>query len=468
LSVYFFSRFPSASMDIDEEPHPLTTSLERVKALDKSKPDDIVAGCKSIIQSELRDEAAVKAKEQAIYLLGDLLVELHRGDELNQLLREVRPFFTYVPKAKTAKIVRKLFDLVGHEGLNNTLDQQIAVCEESIEWARQEKRTFLRHRLQARLADLYFQKQAYQPALTALNALLREVRRLDDKQLLVEIQLLESKVYHRLRNLSKSKAALVAARTAANAIYCPPLQQAALDLQSGISNAQEKDFKTGYSYFYEAFETQHQYGGDKDAKRALKYMLLCRIMSNNVDEVSQILASKNVLRYTGREIEAMKGIAAAHKSRDLHEFEKVRDEYKDELEADPIIAAHLSELYDSMLEQHLLRVIEPYSEVQLAHVTQKVKLDMAAVESKLSQMILDKRLNGTIDQANSCLIVFEDDHPDNAYPAALATVENFSTVIDALVDKWHGKFEKLAEEEKKKDEEKSKHEDAEERKVDPK
>lgn len=30
-----------------------------------------------------------------------------------------------------------------------------------------------------------------------------------------------------------------------------------------------------------------------------------------------------------REIEAMKGIAAAHKSRDLHEFEKVRDEYKD-------------------------------------------------------------------------------------------------------------------------------------------
>lgn len=33
----------------------------------------------------------------------------------------------------------------------------------------------------------------------------------------------------------------------------------------------------------------------------------------------------------------------------------------------------------------------------------------------------------------------------NAYPAALATVENFSTVIDALVDKWHGKFEKLAE-----------------------
>eukprot|EP00667_Euglena_gracilis_P009477 EG_transcript_9638 len=444
------------SMDLDEEPHALVALLDKVKALDRTaRQAEVVEGLRAIIQSDLRDDQAIKTKEHAIYQLGDLLAEAGRADDLNQLLREVRPFFTYVPKAKTAKIVRKLFDLVAQESVGNTLDQQVAVCEESIEWSRQEKRTFLRHRLQTRLADLYFQKQAYQASLTTLNALLREVRRLDDKQLLVEIQLLESKVYQRLRNLSKSKAALVASRTAANVIYCPPLQQAALDLQSGILHAQEKDFKTGYSYFYEAFETQHQYGtSEKEAKRALKYMLLCRIMSNNVDEVSQILSSKNVLRYTGREIDAMKGIAAAYKARNLHDFEKVRDEYKDELESDPIIASHLTELYDSMLEQHLLRVIEPYSEVQLAHISVKVKLDISTVENKLSQMILDKKLNGTIDQANACLIVFEEDHPDKCYPAALATVDNISKVIDALLDKWHGKFEKAEEAEKAKEDKK--------------
>lgn len=32
-----------------------------------------------------------------------------------------------------------------------------------------------------------------------------------------------------------------------------------------------------------------------------------------------------------REIDAMKGIAAAYKARNLHDFEKVRDEYKDGL-----------------------------------------------------------------------------------------------------------------------------------------
>ena len=41
-------------------------------------------------------------------------------------------------------------------------------------------------------------KQSYYDALTLINGLLKELKRLDDKLVLVEVQLLESKVYHAL------------------------------------------------------------------------------------------------------------------------------------------------------------------------------------------------------------------------------------------------------------------------------
>nr|NVI77834.1 regulatory particle non-ATPase 6 [Cucujiformia] len=220
--------------------------------------------------------------------------------------------------------------------------------KECIEWAKDERRTFLRQSLEARLIALYFDTGMFAEALTLGSILLKELKKLDDKNLLVEVQLLESKTYHALSNLPKARAALTSARTTANSIYCPPKMQAALDLQSGILHAaDEKDFKTAYSYFYEAFEGFDSVESPK-ALVALKYMLLSKIMLNNPEEVQQIVSGKLAIKYAGKDIDAMKAVAQASHKRSLADFQLAVKEFKHELEDDVIVRAHLGTLYDNM------------------------------------------------------------------------------------------------------------------------
>lgn len=54
----------------------------------------------------------------------------------------------------------------------------------------------------------YFENKQYTDALNCIATLLKELKRLDDKMLLLEVQLLESKVHHALRSLPKARVSI--------------------------------------------------------------------------------------------------------------------------------------------------------------------------------------------------------------------------------------------------------------------
>ncbi|PTB79404.1 hypothetical protein M440DRAFT_1460961 [Trichoderma longibrachiatum ATCC 18648] len=272
-----------------------SSRVKEAQELVKTDPRKAEAAFREIISKAptATSDAATREYEAALISLGELYRDEKKTQELVTLVQESRTVFSSFAKAKSAKLVRQLLDLF--KDIPNSVDVEIAVTKDCIEWATSERRAFQRQDLQVRLVTLYMSKQTYYDALTLINGLLRELKRLDDKLRLVEVQLLESR-----------------------------------------------------------------------------------------------------------------------------------------LGSDTFIRNHLRRLYDALLEQNLIKVIEPFSRVEIDHIAKMVGLDTQQVERKLSQMILDKVIIGVLDQGAGCLIIYDETQRDESYDAALATIEKLSNVVDVL------------------------------------
>lgn len=397
--------------------------------------EDLKALYKDLNQAkEHSDQEAIRRNENKIIQLGEWLQKQGNAQELGQLVTNVRPYLSSLSKAKAARLVRTLVDLF--LDMDSAIGLEVDLCKECIQWAREEKRTYLRQALEARLMALYFDTKQFTEALKLGARLYAELKKLDDKALLVEVQLTESKAYHSIGNLQNSRASLTSARTTANAIYCPPRVQATLDMQAGILHAAEnKDWKTAYSYFYEAFEGYDSSDTKKKAVINLRYMILCKIMNNHEDEVPNLLAAKLAVKYKGPEIEAMKEICTASQNRDVHQLERAVQKYHPQLCDDTVIQEHLETLKSNLLEKNLKRLIEPYSRVEIAQISKLIELPESDIERKLSQMILDKKLNGILSQEDRALKIFEPSESDLVYEDALDMIGALEDVVASLYKK---------------------------------
>ena len=107
-----------------------------------------------------------------------IYTEAKQFEELMNLLKSCGDFFAQIPKAKTAKIVRSMLELVGSLKDLDSLDIQISLCKDVIEWCKVEKRTFLRQRVESRLAVLFLAKKNPQEAQNIIMSLLKELKKL--------------------------------------------------------------------------------------------------------------------------------------------------------------------------------------------------------------------------------------------------------------------------------------------------
>lgn len=348
------------------------------------------------------------------------------------LVESIRTFYDLIGKARASKLIR---DIVEHAlTIDQGKEEKVDLLKNCIDWATSNKREFLRRSLQARLIRLYNDVRDFTNAQKLGQELSKELKKLEDRELLIEVSLEESKSAFNLNNFAKAKTTLLTAKTSTNSAFASPQLQAAVDLQSGVLySSEERDYKTSFSYFYEAFEGFSSIGDKKNATDALKYMILCKIMLNETEQLPGILATKGIVPHlTDGKIIAINSMADAFRKRSLKDFMKALDEHKRELVEDKVVAVHSQNLERNMLEKEISRVIEPYSVIELSYIARVIGMTVPPVEKAIARMILDKKLLGSIDQHSDTVVVYPEGGATKHFTRSLITIKELTKTVDAL------------------------------------
>ncbi|CDU85250.1 hypothetical protein YYC_02880 [Plasmodium yoelii 17X] len=578
-------------------PHMSDSLIEKIIILnrhinDNSNPEEF--------EKKVTNEKVMQINDKLIYLLCDYYINKKDIDNLINFTTSNENYFSVLPQAKTAKLIRNIVEKISKKIRN--ISTLYLIFKKYMNWAYEKKRNFLRCRIEVKIIILFILKQKYKTALSLIERLLKEVKKVDDKALLLELYIVETKIYMLLKNSTKMKASLTFAKNIANTINTAIYINSEIDLLSGILYIYEKDYRSAYIYLYECYETLYtyiynsqnntldflskkhndfysviihniintstissqnrtksisqispfllsfytfyeyydssnsllnvdemnllsnnvnliysdiickisssyqeldeekiycitnpielnyeliknltidNYGNlleltssnvgnireNNDNKNPififpennningnfglnlnienlklivpLKYMLLCKILEeNNRKDINTILCENNKLNYIpNKEIQILLDISKCYENRTLDIFENVIKYNIFLINIDKVIYNYLKELYELLLEKNILKIIEAYSCIDLNYIGQKLNLDINKIISKLSEMILDKKLNGTLDQ-NAGILILYDDMPDTKmYQNVLEIINNLTESVDILYQK---------------------------------
>lgn len=427
----------SSSIDYNYGKQPSLTTENPILSLAVSKESSLPGEALELYQQlifspstssdQSTNEVEYKFKEQAIFGVCRLLPSAAEMYEFGMAL--AKTVWPVLPRARPAHLVKKILEVMA-ERFPSILDDQVNLVQGWLSWAKADNRAVLTRFLQGRLATLNFASHRFTDALAIIHPLAHELTRIDDKLSLLELQLLEGRVWMSLNNYSKARAAFTAARTTANLIAVPGGLQAALDLHTGKLYLEEGEPSLAFANFIEALDGFHTDKQPNGAKQALQLMILSKIMSDSTSDIPEILKSKIAVNYVEATRDLVK-ISETYASRSLADY----DALLKGLSIDEFVLNHLRSLYQSLLRGNLMKLVTPYARIPIPYVAQRIGLDPAFIESTLCQMILDSTLHAVIDQETNTLILLEEEKECFGLKAAISTVKSLDKAVDALYEK---------------------------------
>ena len=393
----------------------------------------ILALSKKVEQEEYDQVRQTKYYQIIRWTINHLAEKYRESKELKsyfQLIHEIKE----IKNTNNTFLVKLTDKLIGKlKKRKDLLNDLVNLCEEITKFCDETNNISMRSKIQTRLAEIYFINEHYDKALEICNKVIFDLKRYEDNLGLIQLLLLESKIHYATNGISKSKAALTSVKTLITKVYVEPKLQANIDLHAGILAAHEKDFNLAYSYFFEAFDVYNIPTQRRKAKalRAFQFMILSKIVGDHLDEVNNVVLSKQGKDYYGKEVEALRSIESAVKEKSIKLLKENIDK-NIEYFKDPVIKYHINNLHNDLMEKNLIKIIKPYSVVEIDFVAKSIGLNYQDVLNKLRQMILDKKINGILDQGKGSLIIYEVETSNPYLDKSIETFKNLEKVVEAL------------------------------------
>ena len=395
--------------------------------------NQILSLSKKVEQEEYDQQRQTKYYQIIRWTIDYLAQKYRENNDLNsyfKLISQIKEIKntnnTFLVKL-TDKLIAKL------KKRKDLLNEIVNISEEITKFCDQTNNISMKSKIQTRLAEVYYIHENYSKALDICNKVIFDLKRYEDNLGLIQLLLLESKIYYATNGISKAKASLTSVKTLITKVYVEPKLQANIDMHAGILAAYEKDFNLAYSYFFEAFDVYNIPNKKRRNKglRAFQYMILCKIVGGHIEEVNNVVLSKQGKDYYGPEVEALRSIESAVKEKSIKLLEDNIEKNKKYF-TDKVINYHIRNLHNDLLEKNLIKIIKPYSVVEIDFVAKSIGLNYQDVLNRLRQMILDKKINGILDQGKGSLIIYDVDTANPYLDKSIETFKNLEKVVEAL------------------------------------
>jgi len=404
------------SEDSNSEPDvDLENQYYQSKGLKESNPQGALESFQRVLDLENgeKGEWGFKALKQMIKIN-------FRLQNFEEMMTRYKQLLTYIKSAVTRnhseKSINSILDYISTSKQMELLQNFYETTLDALRDAKNERLWF---KTMTKLGKLYFDREEFNRLARILKQL-RQSCQTDDGEddlkkgtQLLEVYALEIQMYTAQKNNKKLKALYDQSLHIKSAIP-HPLILGVIRECGGKMHLREGEFEKAHTDFFEAFKNYDESGSPRRTT-CLKYLVLANMLMKsgiNPFDSQEAKPYKNDV-----EILAMTNLVTAYQNNDINEFEKILKVNRQTIMEDTFIREHIEDLLRNIRTQVLIKLIKPYTRIQIQFISGELNIETNDVESLLVSCILDNTINGRIDQVSGVLELDESSEGTARYTA---------------------------------------------------